>query len=170
MSILEQLKHLDVRLRFELKHPIQSKMAKTAQQVEKSIDSVGFLATGNPQADIEAAIAKINLGKVSNITTKSLRTLSIAGLSYFNDMSDAVNKIKLLLDEVFRRGKSSLYRALLNGYLRIADQQVPWGTRGSDRPGQVTGCFEIQLQALIGKPNWRIILQTGFPAVELVGI
>ena len=33
----------------------------------------------------------------------------------------------------------------------------PRGTRGADRPVQPTGCFSIQLEPLIGKPNWGTI-------------
>ena len=32
----------------------------------------------------------------------------------------------------------------------------PQGTRPSDTPGQPTGLFVIQLEPLIGKPNWGI--------------
>ncbi|EPJ56199.1 MAG: hypothetical protein OFPI_00900 [Osedax symbiont Rs2] len=126
MSILEQLKHFDVRLRFELKNPKQSSLAKTALQIQTTIDSVGLLSNLNPQEYIEAAIAEIKLGTATNITTKNLRIFCIAGLSSFDHLSDVVKLVRHFLEEVYKRGKSSLYRALINGYLRVADSPSPW--------------------------------------------
>ena len=126
MSLIEQLKHFDVSLRFELHIPKQSRLAKTAHRIEGMVDTLPSTPQHVPQELIDESLKAFRTHSTTMLSNRNLRVFCVAGLNALSQIKDAFNYIKLLINELKLRSKSSLYRALLSGYLQIADIDASW--------------------------------------------
>lgn len=126
MSLIEQLKHFDVSLRFELHVPKQSRLAKTAHLIEGLVDTLPSAPLHIPQELIDESLSAFKTRRTTMLSNRHLRVFCVAGLNTLSQLEDASNYIKLLINELKLRAKSTLYRALLTGYLQIADIDAAW--------------------------------------------
>lgn len=126
MSLLEQLRHFDPTLRFELHVPKQSRLAKTARRIEGLVDTLPSKPQHIPQELIDESLTALQAQRASSLTNRSMRVLCVAGLNSLAKMNNPIECVKQLTTEIISRTKSSLYRALLSGYLQIADLDFEW--------------------------------------------
>lgn len=126
MSILEQLQYFDANLRFDLKIPTRCQLEKTAKRIEGLVDTLPSAPAHVPQQLIDAVLNALHRGVPSSLSNKELRVFCIAGLSQVSTISAADSAISELVKEISNRTKLSLYRALLSGYLQIADFGYAW--------------------------------------------
>lgn len=126
MSIREQLQYFDANLRFDLKIPTLCQLEKTAKRIESLFDTLPSAPAHVPQQLIDAVLSALHSGMPSSLSNKELRVFCIAGLSQVSNLGAADSAISGLVKEVSHRAKSSLYRALLSGYLQIVDFGYTW--------------------------------------------
>lgn len=126
MSILEQLQYFDANLRFDLKIPSRCQLEKTAKRIEGLVDTLPAVPEQVPQQLIDSALSALQAGIPGSLSNKELRVFCIAGLSQISNIGTPDSAISELVKEIGKRVKSSLYRALLSGYLQIADLGYTW--------------------------------------------
>ena len=126
MTLIEQLKHFDPTLRFELKVPGQSRLVKTAQRIEGMVDTLPSAPQQVPQELIDRSLNACKEKQAHTLSNRELRVLCIAGLNSIQNVETPGDAVVALLEEVKQRSRGSLFRALLSGYLQIADLNFGW--------------------------------------------
>ena len=126
MKLLDALQHFDASLRFNYTVPTASKLSKTSRYIEDKIggDFAGTIVA--PQELLVECYDAFQNSDLSVLPQKSLRIFCSAGLPYLVNIEQADLKIRLLLDEIKSRSKTSLFKALFTGYLLIADTDANW--------------------------------------------
>lgn len=126
MKLRETLQHFDASLRFSISLPSVPKISRMSREIERVIGPGVAVELTAPREIIEECQTAINNGNLDTISTKNLRLFCTAGLSALGECTDPVSASNTLLSEVISRSKSSLIKALLLGYLLIADNDAGW--------------------------------------------
>ncbi|MET4161260.1 hypothetical protein ABIE61_001092 [Marinobacterium sp. MBR-111] len=125
MSVKELLDTFDPAIRFSIHLPSKSRLKQASIKLEKELD-VQSTDVSIPDHLIKETASLVSAGQASRIPQRNLRLFCVAGLSSFCDIGAAKEAVQNLLGEVEKRAKRSLLRALLNGYLQIADLDYSW--------------------------------------------
>lgn len=125
MSVKELLDTFDPAIRFSIHLPSKSRLKQASIKLEKELD-VQSTNVSIPDHLIKETASLVSEGQTSRIPQRTLRLFCVAGLASFCDISEAKEAVQNLLGEVEKRAKRSLLRALLNGYLQIADLDYVW--------------------------------------------
>ena len=125
MSLKNRLSTFDPTLRFSVHVPSKSKVEKMARQISQQTD-MPIADVKVPEALIKETMTSLESGQIGSAPSRNLRLFCVAGLSALKSAQEPLHCVKTLLAEVNSRARKSIYRALIGGYLHIADLKFDW--------------------------------------------